>query len=67
MCVSAVNDFRKAIRFCGLSDLGYKGYLFTWSNERFGSQLVEERLDRFFGCENWRMVFQDNIATNMIT
>lgn len=28
---------------------------------------MEEILDRFLGCENWRMVFKDNAATNMIT
>ena len=50
--VLAVNEFREALKFCGLNDLGYKGYPYTWSNRRFGSQMVEERLDRFLGCKN---------------
>lgn len=66
-CVSAVNDFREAIRFCGLSDLGCKGYPFTWSNRRFRAHLVEERLDIFLSCENWRRAFQDTSATTLLT
>ena len=41
-----ITNFREAIQDSGLVDLGYKGYLFTWSNKRFGPWIVEERLDR---------------------
>lgn len=67
MSVLAVNEFREALKFCGLNDLGYKGYPYTWSNRRFGSQMVEERLDRFLSCKNWREVFQEKAAIHLTT
>lgn len=45
-------NFREVIQDSGLDDLGYKGYLFTWSNKRFSPLVVEERLDKAFYCQN---------------
>ena len=45
--VNSVADFREVVRECELIDLGFTGYLFTWSNRRFGVGSIEERLDRF--------------------
>lgn len=42
-----ISEFREALQDCNLVDLGYKGYPFTWGNGKFGSDFVEERLDRF--------------------
>lgn len=58
--VYVVNEFREAVKFCGLIDLGCKGRPFTWSNRRFGPQLVEERLDMFFCYKNWGSIFQES-------
>ena len=55
--VSNVNEFREAVNFFGLRDMGFKGHPFTWSNRRFGPQLVEERLDRFLCCKTWGVCF----------
>ncbi|KAM0913489.1 hypothetical protein ACQ4PT_012126 [Festuca glaucescens] len=38
--------FRDCLEHCGLSDLGYKGYDFTWNNKREGDENVQVRLDR---------------------
>lgn len=34
-----------AISGCGLRNVGYSGYRFTWSNKRKTSNTIEERLD----------------------
>lgn len=41
--------FKKAIDECGMLDLGFSGYRFTWGNGRGGEANVQERLDRFVG------------------
>jgi exonuclease III len=38
--------FRDCLDHCELTDLGYKGYDFTWNNKREGSDNVQCRLDR---------------------
>ena len=64
---SRVHEFRQAVRDCRLLDLGLKGYPFTWSNRRFGPQLIEERLDRFFCNQNWGSLYQETAAKNLIS
>ena len=39
---SKVHEFRQAVRDCGLTNQGLNGYIFTWSNRRFGPHLIEE-------------------------
>jgi hypothetical protein len=38
--------FRDCLDDCGLTDLGFKGYKFTWNNKREGPENVQCRLDR---------------------
>lgn len=45
--VNMVAEFRETLRECDLVDLGFIEYPFTWSNRRFGAQLIKERRDRF--------------------
>lgn len=42
--------FHDALHDCGLIDLGYQGYPFTWRNGRQGHAFVEVRLGR--ACAN---------------
>lgn len=44
--VYLVADFSEVVHECNLMDMGYKGHPFTWSNRRYDSQFIEERLDR---------------------
>ena len=67
MRVCMVNDFREAIRDCGLTDLGSTSYFYTWSNMRFGENIIEEKLDRFLRNGSWRNHFQDKAAVNLIS
>ena len=46
-------EFSSALLFCGLIDLGYNGYRFTWRNGRAEEDFVEERLDRACVFTEW--------------
>jgi hypothetical protein len=46
-------QFRLALEECGLSDLGYRGSKFTWTNRRHDGDLIKERLDRAVANEAW--------------
>ncbi|CAM8921455.1 unnamed protein product [Rhodiola kirilowii] len=49
-----MRSFREAIEDCGISDLGYRGAPFTFSNRREGASETRARLDRAFGNDQWR-------------
>ncbi|KAL0364052.1 UNVERIFIED_CONTAM: putative mitochondrial protein [Sesamum angustifolium] len=46
-----IRNFRRALTDCGLSDLGFSGEPFTWSNHHSSPGTIRERLDR--ACANW--------------
>ncbi|XP_075663159.1 uncharacterized protein LOC142632677 [Castanea sativa] len=46
-------DFQSALLYCGLIDLGYNEYRFTWRNGRAEEAFVEERLDRACASVEW--------------
>ncbi|XP_055960978.1 uncharacterized protein LOC130015240 [Mercurialis annua] len=60
-----INWFRKAIFECGLSDLGARGYWFTWERGRGTSRWVEERLDRVLCNSSWAELFPQAEALNL--
>lgn len=39
---------------CGLQDVGYMGYRFTWSNKRKSPHTIQERLDYALVNDSWR-------------
>ncbi|XP_042983334.1 uncharacterized protein LOC122312737 [Carya illinoinensis] len=49
--------FREALDECELSDLGFIGSRFTWSNKMEGRAFIKERLDRAFGNSSWCNMF----------
>ncbi|MCI02340.1 hypothetical protein A2U01_0023372, partial [Trifolium medium] len=44
---------RQTVVACGLNDMGFEGYPFTWTNGRQGSENVQCRLDRALGTEDF--------------
>lgn len=52
-----MQDFRKALLFCELVDLGYRGNIFTRDNGRLGEDLVQERLDKACANIEWKAFF----------
>ncbi|KAJ8446461.1 hypothetical protein Cgig2_010083 [Carnegiea gigantea] len=48
---------RETFSSCGLHDLGFSGYDFTWWNRRDVDQSVGERLDRYCATIEWSPLF----------
>jgi hypothetical protein len=48
-----MENFKKTLEACGLSDLGYKGPKYTWNNGREGTEFTKERLDRVVANGSW--------------
>lgn len=48
-----MENFQNILQECELLDMGFSGYLYTWSNKRIGRYLVQERLDRFMFSRRW--------------
>ncbi|KAK3211754.1 hypothetical protein Dsin_016460 [Dipteronia sinensis] len=48
-----MSNFRKAVEDCGLSDMGFRGPIFTWSNKRESSAMISKRLDRGICNKEW--------------
>ncbi|CAM8913773.1 unnamed protein product [Rhodiola kirilowii] len=51
--------FREAITDCGLTDLGFKGSPYTYSNRRLGRNETKARLDRMLANCSWMKIFHD--------
>ena len=52
-----MTDFRSAIDFCGLRDLGYVGSPFTWCNNQFDGVVTWIRLDKGVATTAWTQLF----------
>ena len=52
-----MQGFFDALDFCGLKDLGFNGFPFTWSNRRPGDQNVWIQLDRGVVTIDWILQF----------
>jgi hypothetical protein len=52
-----MEQFRPISEYCGLSDLGFKGPKFTWSNGHQDEFVIKERLDRAVANHAWCELF----------
>ena len=60
-------EFQSVLLFCGLIDLGYNGYRFTWRNGRAEEAFVEERLDRACASAEWPEIHPRAKVTHLTT
>ncbi|KAF7152227.1 hypothetical protein RHSIM_Rhsim01G0161700 [Rhododendron simsii] len=49
--------FQSFLEDCGLADLGFTGYPFTWRNNRQGDEFIESRLDRVLVSSQWYLQY----------
>lgn len=53
-----IDSFTSLIHDLEMGDIGYKGQMHTWSNNRVGEHIISERLDRVLANEAWNGLFQ---------
>ncbi|KAK2638011.1 hypothetical protein Ddye_025806 [Dipteronia dyeriana] len=58
--LSGMLQFRAALDFCELDDMGFMGPNFTWNNKRHDKANIQERLDRLLAKHNWKDKFENN-------
>ncbi|XP_060202217.1 uncharacterized protein LOC132630676 [Lycium barbarum] len=64
--LNEVEAFRHCIQSCNLSDLGYKGNIFTWWNGRGEDDCVFKRLDKCLGSFELQQLFPGLEITHFI-
>ncbi|KAL0306177.1 UNVERIFIED_CONTAM: putative mitochondrial protein [Sesamum radiatum] len=60
-----LRNFRQALVDCELSDLGFSGNPFTWSNHHAFPHTVQERLDRACANPGWTQFFPNASVTHI--
>ncbi|XP_070029053.1 uncharacterized protein [Nicotiana sylvestris] len=55
--LNEIDDFRHCINTCNLSDLGFKGSIFTWWNGRAEEDCIFKRLDRCVDNAEFQQTF----------
>ncbi|CAM8982788.1 unnamed protein product [Rhodiola kirilowii] len=57
-----MSNFRCCLEECELTDLGFRGNMFTYSNRRKGNDEVKARLDRAVANAAWRCLFPNALV-----
>lgn len=62
-----MEKFGLALDSCGLVDLGFRGYSFTWNNKRPGEANMRQRLDRAVANSEWKNRFLATTVTHLVS
>lgn len=60
-----IRNFRMVLKDCNLTDLGFSGYLYTFSNRRKGADETRARLDRVTANKEWMELFPNAAMMNV--
>ncbi|GAA0183661.1 hypothetical protein LIER_42442 [Lithospermum erythrorhizon] len=52
-----MDQFRQVVLECGLVDMRYNGYWFTWCNNFISPNSTRTRIDRALGMKEWKIMF----------
>ncbi|XP_019231592.1 PREDICTED: uncharacterized protein LOC109212408 [Nicotiana attenuata] len=63
--LNEVDDFRHCKDTCKLTDLGFKGSIFTWLNGRAEEDCIFKRLDRCFSNTEWQQMWPGMEITHL--
>ena len=62
-----MDDFRRTLELCQLSDLGFVGYPYTWNNKRPGLANTRLRLNQAVASESWKAKFPVSTITHLFS
>ena len=57
--------FKDCLNGCNMVDMGFNGPIYTWTNKRDISDLILERIDRFFMNLDWCVLYPDAKVTHL--
>ncbi|PNT74998.1 hypothetical protein BRADI_1g26043v3 [Brachypodium distachyon] len=60
-----MRSFCNYVKNCGLINLGFSGPAYSWTNRRFFTSPLYERLDRFFANPEWSDMFPNANVYNL--
>lgn len=62
-----MDEFSLALDLCGLVDLGFWGYPFTWNNKRPGEANTRQSLDRTVANSEWKNQFPATTIAHLVS
>ncbi|XP_075096400.1 uncharacterized protein LOC142174494 [Nicotiana tabacum] len=62
---SRSHKFLDCLNYCQMTDLGYKGSRYTWTNGRHKKYTILERIDRIVAKYDWINQYPDALVTHL--